>query len=381
MPDWDYLWAHLEAIQPTTLLIMDNIFKACEAVQRLPNTLIIHRDYSQWEGEEWLHRPDVTVWLSRWRGEGCYQVVRYTTNEPSLYDVGAFVSQEIALMDAAAAEGIRLSVGNFAVGTLPDWAVQSGLFDDWLRAVVRGGHIIGAHEYTTGILPFGTGVYSRQQLFDPASMQPQFWITDLPIAYVPFSAQSEPDPIISPFGVYEQSQVARPIIAQAGPTCGAQLPTYWHILRTTWLLLRAECIGLDADDIKIVNTEGLWDNLSDIDVPGVIEPIKIWRQRYGLDKYMRDMRGLPSYENLWRAYYPQWTTAQAAICQLVWWDSIAPENYLGVNIFTWSTNQLWISFDVSGVQSPYIYDVHDLLEQWAQGQDMQTVCGDYAWAA
>src|SRR5690606_10874005 len=34
VPDWDYLWAHLEELQPTTLLIMDNIFAACEEIGR-----------------------------------------------------------------------------------------------------------------------------------------------------------------------------------------------------------------------------------------------------------------------------------------------------------------------------------------------------------
>src|SRR5690606_4782875 len=108
-----------------------------------------------------------------------------------------------------AAEGIRLSVGNFAVGTLPDWAVNAGLFDEWLRAVIRGNHVIGAHEYTTGILPFGVGVYSREQLVSPEAMHPDNWITDLPIAYLPFSAQSGYHPLTSSFGAYESSQVIR----------------------------------------------------------------------------------------------------------------------------------------------------------------------------
>jgi hypothetical protein len=380
VPDWDYLWAHLERLQPTTLLIMDNIFRACEAVERLPNTVIIHRDYSRFEGEEWALRPNPAEWIFRWRGEGCYEVIRYLSNEPSLYDVGAFIASEIALMEAARNEGIRLAVGNFAVGTLPDWAVNQGLFDDWLRAVIRGNHIIGAHEYTTGILPFGVGVYSREQLVSPASMHPDNWVTNLPIEYLPFSAQSAFDPVRSPFGAYESSQVIRPLVAQS-VDCGGLLPTYWHILRTTWLLLRAECIGLDSSQIQIINTEGLWDNLSDINVPGGIEPVQMWREQYGVDKYFRDMRGIPSYDNLWSAYFPQWSDAEAAVCQMMWWDYIVPENYVGVNLFTWSTNELWISFDVSGVQNPFLYEMHVLLERWSAGEDMRPICGDYDWAA
>lgn len=380
VPDWPYLWSHLEAIQPATLLFMDNLSAACEAAQRFPDALIIHRDYSTLEGDEWHQRPDEQQWIARWQAEGCLEVIRYTTNEPSLYDVGAFIQSEIELMDAAAAAGIRLSVGNFGVGTLPDWAVSQGLFDEWLRAVLRGGHVIGAHEYTTGILPFGSGQYSRAQLLDANAMSPASWITDLPIAYAPFLAQSDLDPITSPYGDYEQAIAPRPVGAQAA-ACGSRLPSYWHLLRTTWLLLRAECIGLDADELVIVNTEGLWDNLSDIDIPGQISPIQEWRARFGLERYMWDMRGIPSYENLWKAYFPQWTPAEAAVCQMVWWDFVAPHQYRGATIFTWSTNRFWISFDVSGVQSGWLFDMHDLLEYWSGGGDMQSVCGDYAWAA
>jgi hypothetical protein len=186
--------------------------------------------------------------------------------------------------------------------------------------------------------------------------------------------------VISPFGLDEQSQVQRPIGAQNATQCAGSYPPYWHILRTTWLLLRAECIGLDADDITIINTEGLWDNLSDIDIPE-IRPIQTWRQRYGLARYMNDMRGIPTYERLWAAYYPQWSQAEAAVCQMKWWDYVTPHQYAGVTIFTWSTNVMWISFDASGQEDGDLYEMHDLLEYWAGGGDMRTVCGDYAWAA
>jgi hypothetical protein len=380
VPDWPYHWAHLEAIQPAALLIMDNIGAACEAAQRLPETTVIHRDYSRHEGDEWHKRPDAQQWVGYWLNQGCLEVVRYTTNEPSLFDIEGFVASEIRLMDAAAAAGIRLSVGNFGVGTLPDWAVSAGLFDDWLAAVIRGGHIIGAHEYTTGILPFGVGQYSRQQLLDPAAMHPRNWITDLPIRYLPFLAQTDLDPVISPFGAYEQSQSPSLPEAQAA-TCPGTLPSYRHIMRTTWFLLRAECIGLDADAITIINTEGLWDNLSDIDVPGQITPIQTWRQQYGLSRYMNDMRGIPTYERLWAAYFPMWSQAEAAVCQMVWWDFVAPATYQGVAIFTWSTNRDWMSFDASGLEDGDLYAMHDLLEFWSAGGDMRTVCGDHPWAA
>ncbi|MGJ3241154.1 MAG: hypothetical protein ACFE0Q_20760 [Anaerolineae bacterium] len=381
VPNWTYLYEHLERLQPSSILVMDDWRRACEMKQRFPEMVVISRDFSILEGEEWELRPNEQDWLNRWRNEGCYEVLRYTTNEPSMYNPQAFADSEVELMRAAQAEGIRLSVGNFGVGTIPMWAVEQGVFDEWLRAIVDGDHIIGAHEYTTGVLPFGVGTYSREQLLNPVTMQPANWITDLPIAYRPFGSQTteELDPVTAPFGAYEASQELAPVLSAQSASCG-ELPTYWHILRTTWFLLRAECIGLNPDDIEIILTEGLWDNLNDIDTPE-IQPVQTWREQYGIDRYMRDMRGIPSYENLWRAYYPQWTTAEAAFCQMIWWNDIAPEQYIGVQLFTWSTNNLWISFDVSGVQASWLYELHDLLETYRTGADMRDVCGDYAWAS
>ena len=210
-------------------------------------------------------------------------------------------------------------------------------------------------------------------------MAPSSWPLSLPMGYVT-RAQGVLDPVTSPFGLYEQSIAPQPAMAQA-TVCDGKLPGYWHILRTTWLLIRAECIGLDASAFTVVDGEGLWDNMSDIDIAGVITPIQDWRAQYGIERYMWDMRGINSYANLWRAYFPQWTTAEAAVCQMKWWDFIAPPQYAGVAIFTWSTNPFWISFDVSGVQAAYLYELHDLLEYWSSGGDMRDVCGEYAWAA
>ena len=64
-----------------------------------------------------------------------------------------------------------------------------------------------------------------------------------------------------------------------------------------------------------------------------------------------------------------------------WWDFVAPANYEGVAIFTWSTNRDWMSFDASGLEDGDLYAMHDLLEFWSAGGAMQSVCGDYEWAA
>jgi hypothetical protein len=387
--DWSRLWAHVEITRPASLLFMDGLLEACQAMQRLPDTIVIHRNYSAAEGDEWQFR-NAGEWVAQWDNENkglpveCRGMVRYSTNEPSFGDVGAWIQSEIDLMREAQGKGIRVMVGNLGVGRLPDWAVEGGLFDEWLIAVVDGGHIIGAHEYTQPVLVNGIGLYSREQMTSAEAMHPRNWVAAAEIAYLPFTSQSldELDPITSPFGVYEQALAAEnaPVVAQSSTSCG-RLPAYWHILRTTWLLLRAECIGIDTDDITIINGEGLWDRTDDLNIPGVIEPIKDLERDFGVPRYFRDMRGVNSYVNLWNAWYPFWTTSESIVCQLVWWDAIAPSAYNSVNIFAWNRNRDWWSFDMSGAEGDYLYEVHRHLEYWSQGGDMHEICGDYAWAA
>lgn len=387
--DWNRLWAHLEALQPASVLFMDGLLEACQAMQRLPDALVIHRAYSSAEGDEWRMR-NAGEWVAQWDNENkdlpveCRGLVRYATNEPSFGDVGAWIQSEIDLMLASEAVGIRVMVGNLGVGRLPDWAVTGGLFDEWLRTVVAGEHIIGAHEYTQPIIPNGVGIYSREQMTNRDAMHPRNWVTSLPIAYLPFSSQSldDLDPITSPFGIYEQAVAAldAPTVAQSA-LCGGQLPPYWHILRTTWLVLRADCIGIDTADITIINGEGLWDRTDDLNIPGVIEPIKALERDFGIPRYTRDMRGINSYVELLNEWYPFWTTAESIVCQIVWWNHIAPSQYHSVTIFAWNRNPDWWSFDMSGAEGDYLYDVQALLEDMAQGRDMREICGDYVWAA
>lgn len=388
--NWDYFWQFVEDIQPASLLFMDGILEACDAAQRFPDMIIIHRNFSGAEGDEWFVFPNEHEWVARWQSENaglpeeCQDIIRYATNEASFGDIAQYLQSEVELMDAAASVGIRVVVGNFGVGRIPDWAVNAGLFDEWLRAVVRDNHIIGAHEYAQPIIPNGVGVFSREQMTDANAMHPRNWPTELPIAYLPFSAQSidDLDPITSPFGEYQQalSALDAPILSQS-VVCGGRLPSYWHVLRTTWLLLRAECIGLDADSITIINTEGLWDRTDDLNIAGVIEPIKTLEQQFGLSQYLNDMRGVNTYIRLYETWYPFWTPAEAIVCQLVWWDYIAPHQYNSVNLFTWSRNRDWWSFDLSGAEGDYLAEVHDLLIDWSNDGDMQAVCGDYIWAA
>lgn len=391
VPDWNRLWDVLERLDPSTIFVMDGITEACQAQQRHPDAIVIHRNFSSFEGSEWINRPNEHEWVARWQGENnnlppeCQDIVRYLTNEPSFGDVAQWAQSEIEIMDASASAGIRVAAGNLGVGRLPDWAVNGGLLDEWLRAVVRGNHIIGAHEYAQPIIPNGIGVYSREQMVDAGAMHPDNWATSASVAYLPFASQNidELDPVTSPFGEYQQalSALDAPILAQS-VQCGGRMPPYWHVLRTSWLILRAECLeDIDANDLVIVNTEGLWDRTDDLNIPDGFQPIAILEERYGMQQYTNDMRGVNSYVDLYADWYPFWTAEEAIVCQLVWWDFIAPAQYIGVNLFAWNRNPDWWSFDFSGPEGAYLYDLHELLEYWATGGDMQAVCGDYAWAA
>lgn len=337
IPDWYYMWGHLERLNPCVILVMSNINVAGEAVRRFPNAIVIHRDWSSFEGEEWLRVPDENVWINRWNQQASIvgadinkKIVRYSTNEPSLYDPRAYVQAEVELLNAAARNGYRVAAGNFAVGTFSSSDIANGVYDSFLRAIQSGNHYLSVHEYTTSALPFGTGQWAREWLLDPSQVQVNSWPrrSRLPIEYW--------------------------YIDLGGGTTKI-FPPYWHILRSAWFTLRAKELGLPTP--RIILTEAFWDNLSDIG-----QPIAELRNRFGLPQYMNDMRGINSYTRVWQFYWPNWSQEEAAYWQLAYMDYIYPSNYLGFAQFTWSSVEGWKSFDMSGIQGDWLYRLHRLLE-------------------
>lgn len=323
VPSVEYMFQIMSNPCKTTALFMNNLGFAIRLKQLCPNTIVMHRAYSVLEGDEWFYRSPQNM-INQWNLEGSKEIVRYTTNEPSYGagNIAQFINNQVELMRLARLNGITLVVGNFAVGNFRAEDINNGSYDSFLRAINQYNHYLGLHEYTTVALPFGVGQWNVNRLLDRTQVQVASW------------------PLAS----------AIPVRLWSG-----ELPPYWHLRRGDWFLLRADYLGIQRP--KIILTEFGWDNLSD--VKQYIEPL---RNQFGIDKYFRDMRGVNTYVNVWRWYWPNWSFATAACEQLKWANRIYPPDYIGFNLFTWSTNPHWLHSDYSGRENTAHLELHQCLK-------------------
>lgn len=373
VPNRDYLLSDIRATCTRVQLVMDNLPLAdaiynilAECLPDGVEPIVIYRDYSPQEGGE-CTLTTASQMVNRWIAQGYKHIIRYSVNEPVYSEAtwGNCLRREIQLMQLARMHGFTVAMTNFAVGTVqPQW-VESGLFDDYLRALNQYGHYLAVHEYTSAALPFGVGLWSRECLLDPACVQPQNWATpeDLPLTRWAFPAQTDDS-----FG-FEMLNRAYQRSGYTAQSVNGSLPPYWHILRFVWFWIRQDEIGTARTPVLI--TEAPWDHLNDIE--DVLTPLE---EDWAMERYLWDLRGVNSYERLWtQFYYPQWTHEEAALCQLIWLNRIYPDGVLGVTMFTWSSNPMWSNFDFSGRQGNYLIRLHVLIQRQANGEDLwNSIC-------
>ena len=383
------LIAHIKALNPTTLLVMDDLvwadrlWRELNAVNR-DNTIVIHRRYSSMEGGEWSAKTASKI-VNDWLAEGFKHIVRYSVNEPSFApNAGEFsrlITHEREVMRLAREAGITVCMSNFGIGTIqPQW-VAAGLLDDYLRDLDTYDHYLCAHEYTTGVLPFGVGLWYRWWLTDRERVQIDDWPLDLPTAYWPFPAQSAED---EPFG-FEMLRRHYEIIGDVQAQAAVETyPPYWHLRRADWLLLRADEIGVPRP--RIILTEAFWDSLPDIG-----EVVNELKATYGFRdyNYNADIRGINTYHDdrpndshtsLWEYYWPYWTHAEAAMCQLLWVELIYPPDYIGFDMYTINTNIQWRGFTMQNVnnEESYLDEFWALMEGRVTGAE--DIWRDVCWA-
>lgn len=331
VPDTAYLLHVMTNPCKTTALVMNNLGLAARIKELCPDTIVVSRNYSSLEGDEWVLRSAQNI-VAQWQREGHPEIVRHSTNEPSFgrgLRLQQFVQAECELMRLARAAGFTVAMGNFSVGIFEASDIDAGLFDPYLRCLNQYGHYLALHEYSLGVLAFGIGQWQPQCLLDRLCVQANRW-------------QAEPLRIgrVWSDGIWQQ-------------------PPYWYLGRGIWWINRADLIGIARPQILV--TEFGWDNLPNI--KSYIEPL---RWQYGIDRYFDDMRGVNTYQNLWAWYWPRWSFAQAACEQLKWADRIYPPEYLGFALFTWSTNPHWLQTDFSGRENPSHYELHQCLEDYSQ---------------
>lgn len=334
IPDRAYLKAHLIRLCPTTVLVMNGMAYAVELYQALRScgTLVAHRTYSYYEGDEWVIRSPQQI-VNAWIAEGHPEIIRYAVNEPSYggtHSIQSFVQSQVDLMRLARDAGFTVIVANFSVGRFYMEEMSAGYYDALLRGVELYRQYLGVHEYTQPVLPFGVSQWPREYALDRNRVQPANWPS---FAQIPLAMQF--DPVIH----------------------NLNYPRYYHLRRADWFLLRADAIGVSRPQIWV--TEWGWDSLSDVK-----QSLESLRSPFCVlsGKYLCDLRGINTYENLWGWYYPQWTFAQATCEQIKWGLSIYPPEYIGFNLFTWGVNPMWLQTDFSGRENADMYQLHTCLE-------------------
>lgn len=396
--DWEYLKQHLVALQPCSVLMMDDAKRALDLVELLPNTLVIWRGYSKHEGGQCIADPphqqvdrfvELLRRLARELGmpEDSYRRMALygCSNEPS-YGGNTALSQiltaNIEFMKYAREEyDLTVVSGNWGVGNFDPLDVESGVYHDYLVALETYNQLMGVHEYSSLFIPFGTGLFTRECLYEGLAerrnpcVQSENWPTveDIqPQRWHPaeiLTAQTLPgeDPQI--IGISELSGYYYSLSANAVGT--GFLPPYWHFFRSLWLDIYALEHGIERPT-KIL-TESFHDHLNDIDrvAPDAIQPLTYLESIFGIEQYMFDIRGAPSHCRLYEEYYyPDQTCSQSLFDQYEWWDTVADGTYHSANIFTWSDTRSdsisWKPFNLSGRDSGYdLYELHDLLEEYA----------------
>ena len=302
IPDKPRLLAHLQATRPRWVLVMDNLDVAREIKAALPDTNVIFRAWpddsihTQVTPEDWVNQKAAAI--------GTADVWAYTTNEPGFSDEA--LNWTAAVIEHAAARGMKVCVGNFSSGTPAP--------DDWHRpaskrllqmcASHRDTVVLGCHEYGCGVIT--SGMIGGT----PKFIQPSDW---------PRSVEDV--------------------------VC-------WHVGRVR-LLLEA-CDWLAIDPPRIVMTEAGFDDMSDI---------KAWSDTLLKTPPYSNIRGWKSLWNQWRAWWPTWTPQKAYAEQMKYADSVLYANtpVEGILMFSWgASSEAWEQFDLS-----YADEFHAALEAYA----------------
>lgn len=333
IPDLAAFKAHLLKLQPTALLIMDSFALASELASLLPKTIIIHRDYAGYGGDDDLvgqpDKPDYRVspqaWFDNQRHYSDTRIWRYAGNEMGYSPKTIRWYTELIEYANTSGTGLKLVVGNWSSGTPADpsrsvpnlWGdahkllEYCNLYRDWV--------LLSVHEYFGGVAVSGFyGGYPSHAGVDPHGPDKDKGLNLIP--------------------------------QDAWPTNAAGI-TKFHCGRIEFLLQYCKSIGLKPP--RIIISEHGADDMSDI---------KEWLNTLQKAPGYTSISGWRSLATQWLAWYaqkPGWSAERAYFQMLQYLDRVVYKNtpVEGQLIFTWSTNATWKPDDVSGAS-----ELHDLLE-------------------
>ncbi len=317
--DRDRLMRHLQAIQPTAVLVMDGLGLAQEIKAAVPGAMVIHRNWGATEGDDnAFAKVTPERWLELRAKEAEGGIFLYTTNEPGW---GAdVIDWHVRLMELAAPRRVPLVIGNWAVGTpQPEqWTMARRMLE--LLDEHRDLFILGLHEYACAVAT--SGLHGG----------------------FPINAGVAPD---SPGGV----NLIQP---ESWPGDVSRI-TMWHCGRFQFLVRQCDTLGIKPP--RIIMTEHGMDDVSDI---------KPWTETLRKTDPYLNIRGWKSVQNQWTDWYSGkgWSPQRAYFEQLAWADRVIYWNSVveAQLIYCWGhKDPQWEQFDICEAS-----EFHSLLENYAQ---------------
>lgn len=339
--DVSYFLDVIRKLKPSTTLIMNNIGLANQ-VYDVTNgeTITIFRKWFADDGDFWrtkTPKETASLLIQTGGGDATKHIYKQIMNEPAAKGsdwkkLSDWVSDTVKYMTDA---GHKVVAPNLAVGTYEKSDVANGYFDSMLVTLGERSDValMGLHEYTAFLLPFGLGYWDRWNLRDRNFVQPQGW------------------PKASELEDYRSQYIEH----------------FYHLMRSTWFNVRRKDIG--AKQHKIVLTEFGWDRMVDLTY-GQNHIYQSLERQVGVPSPYTEMRGAYTHENLWHYYWPDWSTSQAILEQFKWADSIYPEWYIGFTPFMWSFGDQWENY---GFNYGKDRDLHNLMIEWSQGMDSSPI--------
>lgn len=257
--------AHISALQPKWILYKDNFSYAVKIARMLPKTVVIHRDWSGYLGDDDLPRKVTPqAWLDGQRKLGSLNIWRYCLNESGFDDrVLAWINSAIEI-NAQSNEPLHLVIGNFSAGTPnPDaWKTPAAVKLLHYLDMYRQWLVLGLHEYFAAV---------------PTSGYYVGYPSNANIASNPDDASGSKGLNLIPMDKWPKD------------TRGI---TLWHCGRFRFLLQACDSLGIPYP--RIVVTEHGTDDLSDI---------KPWLDTLQKTPPYPNIRGWRSLERQWQAWY------------------------------------------------------------------------------
>ena len=287
----------------STHLIFNNPGLAQQVHDKVGGMVISRADYP----DDNLAFPSQLI--GKWQDEGAPDVHHYWPNEPHPGNLSQYLADtDNFLRQVCDVTGLKVCIGNFGWPSILKPAdVANGVWDPFLRATSAmsedGTCVIGGHEYTEGMLPWGcAGRDPNDMAHDVDLSDTRKWPTWPDI-----------------------------LAASAGD---------WHLFR--WVPLYVRCNELGIPMPKMVVTECFWD--ADDGESGLGDLYAKLEGWLGGAK----LRGIINQRDLFKHWFPDTPNLEldAAIAQLTWCSKVYPDFVLGFCHFTASTDPKWALYNM-----------------------------------